>query len=202
MTRSAKKSQIRQLVADEAARLLARDECADYQGARRKAAARLGCRDHRQLPDNREIEAALLAYQRLFSAESQQQVLVALRQLALEAMQHLARFDPRLIGAVASGTATASTPLQLYLFADAPEEVVFYLEEQRIPYQQRTVRLCYAGGVVRNRPLFAFMAGAHGVELTVLPLTERADPPIDPLTGRPGLGLSLSRVRDMAAIQR
>ena len=102
--------QLRMLLAQECARLLAEEGVADFRTAKRKAALRLAVTDKGLLPDNREIEQALLDYQRLFQADSQSRRLRELREAALEAMRFLARFRPKLVGPVLSGTAGANTP--------------------------------------------------------------------------------------------
>ena len=57
--------EVREQIAQMAARLLFEDGALGFGAARRKAQERLGCGAWRDLPDNREIEAALIAYQRL-----------------------------------------------------------------------------------------------------------------------------------------
>src|SRR5690606_6689468 len=56
----------RHRLAHEAARLMAEGGMRDYHQAKLKAAQRLGILDDASLPRNREIEAALREYQRLF----------------------------------------------------------------------------------------------------------------------------------------
>ena len=79
MKTHSKRQATRLLIAHEAARMLANQESADFQSARRKAAARLGCKDQRCLPDNTEIDAALREYQQLFKSDSQPETLQQLR---------------------------------------------------------------------------------------------------------------------------
>ena len=191
---------IRQQLIQEAARLLANDESADLQSARRKAAARYHAHDRRQWPDLLEIEAALADYQRLFQAQQQPRELTRLRQTAMEAMEQLAAFAPRLTGAVLRGTATADSPLRPLLFAETPEQVQWYLQEQRIPYQLDQETLPARGQQPRRvRSLFQVWAGGGQLELLVLQPGDRATPPVDPVTGRPEQGASLSRVRELLA---
>ena len=185
----------RLLIAQEAARMLANQESWDFQSARRKAAARFGCKDQRSLPDNIEIDAALREYQQLFKSDSQPEALRQLRLLAVEAMQQLHLFSPRLTGSVLDGTADTSSPVQLYLFADTAEELALHLMEKRIPFEQGEVKLKHAAGKTKTHPLFAFQAGNTQLELILLSPADRADPPVDSQSGKPGPGASLSRAR-------
>jgi len=185
----------RLLIANEAARMLANQESADFQSARRKAAARLGCKDQRCLPDNTEIDTALRDYQQLFKSGTQPQMLQHLRRQAVEAMQRLRIFSPRLTGPVLDGTADTMSPVQLYLFADTPEELALFLMDNRIPFKQDEVRMKHAGGITKIHPLFTFQAGDTGFELILLAHVDRANPPLDIRGERPSPGVGLSRVR-------
>ncbi len=185
----------RQQVAAEAARLLARRECPDIPSARRKAARQVGCHDRRSLPDNREIEQALIAYQQLFQRDSQSRTLERLRRTAAEAMRQLQRFDPHLIGPVLSGSAGDDSPVSLQLYADTPEQVVIFLLERHIPFQQREQPLQFADGSRGQRPLLRFLAGEEAVELIVLPPGDRCNPPLDQVTAQPARGARLAQVQ-------
>ena len=187
-------STIRRLVAQEAARLLAEQACTDYQSARRKAAARIGCCDQRQLPDNREIEQALRSYQQLFQRESQPAAVDKLRRLALQAMENLREFDPHLTGEVLNGTAGPLSPVRLYLFANTPEQLALHLMSAHIPFQQRDISLSYSDGMKRCRALFEFQAGDTQIELILLPPSDHSNPPVDPLLQRPSKGASPGRL--------
>ena len=92
-------------------------------------------------------------------------------------MQQLHAFSPRLTGSVLDGTADTSSPVQLYLFADTPEELTLYLMEKRIPFEQGEVKMKHAGGQTKTHPLFAFQAGDAEFELILLSPADRANPP-------------------------
>lgn len=177
--------QTRILLAQECARLLAEEGLTDFRVAKRKAAQRLAITDLRLLPDNQEIEQALLDYQRLFQADRQPQQLQKLREAALNALRFLADFRPRLVGSVLSGTAGPNTAIQLHLFADTPEDVALFLMNQRIPFETGERRLKPGNGEPVSFPVFRFSAGDHDFDLTVFaPLAER-EAPRSPVDGRP-----------------
>jgi hypothetical protein len=174
--------------------MLADRECLDIQESRRKAAARLGCKDKQQLPDNQEIEEALREYRLIFFSDSQPAALRRLRKLALDAMRDLQPFNPHLTGPVLDGSADALNPIKLYLYVETPEEVALYLLERQIPFEERDIRLTYSRGIRKTLPLFSFQAGECGVELILLPLQDRSNPPLNPMTERPDRGAGVARV--------
>ncbi len=183
-------------VAQAAARILLESGNRDYAAAKRKAAERLGVRDRHGLPANHEIEAALAELQRIFHADSQPQTLARLRRQAVAAMELLAPFRPRLVGAVLRGTADAHSPIHLHVFADSPEAVTLFLMEREIPFEhgQRRVRLDEQRRA--ELPVCRFIAGGDRVELTVFPPEGERQPPLSPVDGRP-----MARA-DLKAVQR
>src|SRR5690554_6697019 len=123
--------QLRGAVAQEAARLMAEHGIQDYLVAKRKAAERYGVVEGALLPRNTEIEAALMAYQRLFGGARHGSRLQEQRRVALEAMQLLEQFEPRLVGPVLAGTATGHADVQLHLFSDSAEVVYMHPMDRR-----------------------------------------------------------------------
>ena len=105
--RSVRGDMMRQAIAREAARLMIEHGHEDYGVAKRKAALRFGVTELAVLPKNAEIEDALAEHQRLFGAEEHASELAGMRAAAVDAMRLLAEFEPRLVGPLLSGTATA-----------------------------------------------------------------------------------------------
>ena len=107
-------------IAAVAARLIV-EEGLDYGAANRRAVKQLGAGGRGGLPDKQEVEAAVEEYIALFCADTQPHELRALRELALQWMQRLARFKPHLGGAVWRGTATRRSDIYLQLFCEDPK---------------------------------------------------------------------------------
>jgi hypothetical protein len=193
------RQRLRALITADAVRLLAEGGVASAEAARRMAAQRHGCVDQRNWPDVSEIAAGLAERQRLFSPD-QPPHLDRLRRAALDAMSVLAAFDPRLAGDVGAGFANAYTGVTLWLYAETPEQVVFALLDRRIPWQESERRLTFGAGRREVRPVFRIGAGGVDFDLVVLRPGDHADPPRDPLSGRPQRGLSREELQ--AAVAR
>lgn len=166
-------------VAQEAARLMSEHGIRDFHHAKLKAAERLGITDMQVLPRNQEIEQALREHQRLFLADSQPQMLRQRREAAADAMQFLAAFEPRLVGAVLEGTADAHSAVCLHLFSDDPDAVSLYLREQGVPAATQTRRLRNDRDHQADYPVLLFSAGALSFDLTVLPRDALRQAPLD-----------------------
>jgi hypothetical protein len=177
--------QQRQRTCHEAARIMAEEGVRDYHAAKRRAAGRLGLPEEKNLPSNQEVETALVEYLRLFQGNRVDARARHLRAMALEAMQFLARFEPRLVGSVLSGTVTSTSAVELHLTADTPEEVGFFLADHGIPHEQYDRRLRFGGDRVETAPAFRFTADGVTIELTVLTPTAVREPPLSPVDGRP-----------------
>jgi hypothetical protein len=126
---------LRQLIAQQAARMMAEDGISDFAYAKKKAGRQLGATDNSTLPSNAEVEVELKLYNALFLSEEQPENLRELRVNALFTMQLLERFNPHLTGAVLDGTAGLMAETQIHLFADSIKEVEMYLLNQQIPFE-------------------------------------------------------------------
>lgn len=182
---SRNRHQIKALLTYECARLIAEEGVKDFRTAKRKAALRLAVTDKACLPDNMEIEQALLDHQRLFHGDRQANQLRSLREKAIKAMDLLAIFRPKLVGPVLSGTADQHSDIQLHLFADTSKDVLLFLMEQHIPLEtsERRFRLSSGGSI--SRPVFRFEAGNTCIDLTIFELLDEREAPRSPVNGQP-----------------
>jgi hypothetical protein len=176
---------LRQAVAEEAARLMAEQGIDDFLFAKRKAAERLGVVDAAILPRNTEIEAALFARRRLFSGDRHDATIAELRRSALQAMQFLADFEPRLVGPVLTGTASAHSDINLHLFSDSAESVFIRLDERGVPHEPLERRLRFERDRTVTFPALRFVAGQHTVDAVVFPLDGIRQAPCSPVDGKP-----------------
>ena len=194
---STRDRQMRQRIAQEAARLIVSEGIRDYLIAKRKAAERLGAPDTQNLPRNIEVEAELAAYQRLFQDQEQPARLKQLRQAALEAMRFFEGFEPRLTGSVLSGTAGEHSDVNLHLFSETPEAVTFFLMEQRVPFEEGQRRVRFNKDDYASYPLVRFLAGDVQIEALIMPLNGPRQAPRSPLDGKPMQRANLRRVEEL-----
>jgi hypothetical protein len=177
---------LRRALAQEAARIMAEHGIRDFFVAKRKAAERLGVMDGAAvLPKNTEIETALAEYQRLFGGESHVESLHAQRRAALSAMHYLQEFEPRLVGAVLSGTATEHSEVQLHLFADRAESVTLKLMDEGIPHEVTEKRVKMNAERVLAYPGVRFAMDDQAIEATVFPTDGIRQAPVSPVDGKP-----------------
>lgn len=125
---------LRQLIAQQAARMMAEDGISDFSYAKKKAGRQLGAIDYNTLPSNAEVEEELKLYNALYLSDEQPKNLRDLRSNALFTMQMLERFNPHLTGAVLDGTAGLLTETHIHLFADSIKDVEMFLLNQQIPF--------------------------------------------------------------------
>jgi hypothetical protein len=190
----------RERIAYEAARIIVDQGTDDFDRARRKAAERIGVLDRRQWPTNEAVKDAVLAQRRLFRGQADQDELHGLRRLALQAMEQLDRFSPRLVGGVLSGALGAGANIELFLFADRPEDVIFALLDRGIPWREAERVMRYSCGSRCTHPAFRFLAGHASVELVVLPLRALRDMPMDPVTERRQRGADRRDLEQLLAV--
>jgi hypothetical protein len=187
---------VRQLIIEEAARIILDEGVIDYGLAKRKAAERLGAGQTRNLPRNAEIDDAVHARQRLFEDHESRSELARLRSVALEAMTLLEVFQPRLVGPVLEGVVNGRDEVTLHLFADSVEEVIFHLEDRGIRWRGDERRLRGAQGYV-SYPVVAFAGPDAQVEAVVFPLKGIRQAPPSPVDGKPMRRAGIREVREL-----
>jgi hypothetical protein len=176
---------LRHALAREAARIMAEQGIGDFLQAKRKAADRLGVHDNAVLPKNTEIEIALREYQRLFGGGSHGDTLKNQRRAALQAMNLLNEFEPRLVGPVLTGTATDHSDINLHLFADRAESVAIRLMEIGVRHEVYERRVKMDAERSRSFPAMRFEASGRVVDATVFPVDGIRQSPYSPVDGRP-----------------
>lgn len=182
---------LRQLVAQQAARMMAEDGIADYAFAKRKAARQLGMTDAKCLPGNAEIESALRIHQEIYHAEDHAAALHRLRADALATMRLLERFDPQLTGPVLDGTAGRHAETDIHLFADSDKEVEIFLLNNKISYQT-SEKSYHHGGERRKVPVFTLEGPSGPIRLIIFSPEDARTPP------RNAVGGAVSRARPVA----
>lgn len=127
-------SDLRQEIAQSAARLMFEEGISDYARAKRKAVKLLGIQQDAPLPTNAEIDSALREYHALYADEADAAHLKDLRQAAFHTMQLLQKFNPYLTGSVMDGTAGPYAETDIHVFAESAKELEIFLLNQNIPY--------------------------------------------------------------------
>jgi hypothetical protein len=120
-------------IAATAARLVV-EEGMEYGPAKRQAVKQLGLPGRAPLPDNDQVEEAVIEYIDLFCADTQPAELRALRELAVVWMARLAEFRPHLTGAVWRGTATRLNDIHLNLYCDDSKSAEITLIGKGVDY--------------------------------------------------------------------
>ncbi len=178
---------IREEIAQEAARLMFEEGVKEYRHAKRKAARRFG--RHKadslgsHLPSNAEVHAELVQLIELYEGEVLPERLLHLRLLALKYLELFAPFRPLLVGSVLKGAVRAASDIDLHLFADDPEEVETFLNQQAIPYTQETVTVQHGNRFI-DYPHIYLEEDETVVECTIYPPEERRHPPKSSITGK------------------
>jgi hypothetical protein len=175
----------RQVIAQEAARIIVNHGVRDYRVAKQKAADRLGVTGRGSLPGNAEVEAAVAEHLQIFGGEAHDDRLRLMRVAALSAMELLASFTPRLVGPVLAGTADENSVVNLHVFADSPEFVAMELEQIGVGYRPYERRLKSRRDQVEPYSGFEFNHGNHAIQATVFPIDGIRQAPMSPIDGKP-----------------
>lgn len=175
----------RQMLAQEAARIIVDQGIQDFRLAKTKAAERLGMMDRGSLPGNSEIQQAVGEHLKLFGGDEHFNLLRALRRAALSAMEILSPFSPRLVGPVLNGTAADNSAVNLHVFSDTPELIAMRLDESRLAYRPYERRLKSRRDRAETYAGYRFHHDDSSIEATVFPVDGMRQAPISPVDGRP-----------------
>jgi hypothetical protein len=194
----ARRRAMRQRIAAEAARQMATRGVHDAREAIRRAAHALGESGEQAWPTHEDVLLALREYQRLFLSGTQPAALLKLREAAVEAMDFLARFEPRLYGAVLDGSADAGSPVRLQVFCEDPEAFAHFLVDQGWPAQPFDLRLPLRRERTEKFLAWRFSAGGVPFEIVALPPDLLRQAPLGP-DGRPMARANVAAVRALLA---
>jgi len=195
--RTGESERARQVVAQEAARLIVDHGIRDYRAAKQKAAERLGVVGRGSLPGNTEIEAAVSDHLQIFGGESHDDLLRLMRTAALSAMELLSEFSPRLVGPVLAGTADQNSSVNLHVFADSPEVVAMEIGDMGIQFRPYERRLKTRHRKVEAYAGFEFDHQNEMVQATVFPVDGIRQAPMSPIDGKPMKRADKDAVQDL-----
>jgi len=183
--RNSETERARQMLAQEAARIIVDHGIRDYRVAKQKASERLGILGRGALPGNAEIETAVAEHLQIFGGEAHADHLRLLRVAALSAMEILAEFTPRLVGPVLTGTADHNSAVNLHVFADSPEVVAMELSQIGVGYRSYERRLKSRRGQIETYAGFEFRHTHTDIQATVFPVDGIRQAPMSPIDGKP-----------------
>ncbi|MDP3278575.1 MAG: nucleotide-binding enzyme [Deltaproteobacteria bacterium] len=189
---------VRALVTLEAARVMYEEGVKQYFTAKRIAARRvLGHREARQshyrpseLPSNGEIREALLALADLAEGSSRGRLLFVMRVRALEAMEAMSAFAPRLIGSVATGHIRRGSDIDIQLFTDDPDGPE--LRARELGWDATPERVSIRKGGEIREYLHLHVVDQFAIEFTVYPAHDVRERPRSSTDGKPIARKSIS----------
>jgi hypothetical protein len=194
---------LRAAIAQLAAQIMYGEDVKQYFTAKRLAAKRLLGRGnakaihHRpqDLPSNGEIKEALLELVTEIEGNVRTRRLFAMRVVALEAMEALAPFSPRLIGSVATGHVRSGSDIDLHVFAWDAADVESHVRGLGWTYETQRVSILKHGKVMEFTHLL--VADVFPVELTVYAPNERSHRPRSSTDGKPIVRVRAATLRKL-----
>lgn len=197
--------QLRLSIAREAARLMYEEDVKQYFTAKRLASRRVCGRvggkqirfRPRDLPSNGEIREHLLELAELAEGSRRGQRLFAMRITALEALEALAPFEPRLIGSVSTGHVRRGSDIDLHVFTDDEDALFDHLKRLRWTFETERVTILKFGKI--REYLHVHVADLFAIELTVYARRELRFRPRSSTDGKPIDRLNRKRLMDLLA---
>ncbi len=194
---------LRAAIAQLAAQIMYGEEVKQYFTAKRLAAKRLLGQVNakavryrpRDLPSNGEIKEALLELVSEIEGDGRTRRLFAMRVAALEAMDALEPFAPRLIGSVATGHVRGGSDVDLHVFAWDAADVEAHVKALRWTYEVQRVHIMKQGKAMSFTHVL--VADVFPLELTVYAPNELSHRPRSSTDGKPIVRLRAATLRKL-----
>ena len=165
-----KRNNLRVLITREAARLMYEDGIDQYLDAKRKAAKRILGRSTKDLPSNGEISEQLHQLAKFQQGDQHEETLFNMRLLAMDTMEQLNEFNPRLIGSVSTGRVRKGSDIDLHMFTDSIELIQHTIEEIGWNYEVKQVFIEKNGRPMEFNHIYLDLE--FPVELSIYPVNE------------------------------
>ena len=172
---NAKVDRLRQVLADETAKIITIEGIKDFHRAKIKASERLGNSQHGSLPSNFEIKQAIHSFQNTF-LPGYRNIIIAQRQAALEIMQLLHLYRPYLAGSVLEGISGINHPISIHVSCDTVESVIDTICNNNIEIETTECRLKLNNKFV-YLPTISFVYKNFEVEVLVFSLRQQYQHP-------------------------
>jgi len=167
----------------------------DFQHAKRKASSRLSIRENFLLPSNREIELSLQERLRVFTRTTTLLNLDQYRQAAIEIMEFLSPFRPRIVGTILKNYVTPSASISLHLFAQTPEEVMQFLTDHQISFRSADKRFRLDKDRIEYIPVLQLNFEDIPVDGAIFPPKGLRQAPLSPVDGNPMKRANIEQLR-------
>ena len=192
---------LRVALAQLAAQIMYGEGVKQYLIAKRLAARRLLGRIEgkaaryrtKDLPSNGEIKQALLELVSEIEGDGRVQRLFAMRIVALEAMECLAPFTPRLMGSVATGHVRSGSDIDIHVFAWHSADVESHVGALGWVHDVNRVSILKHGRIMNFAHIL--VPDVFPIEMTVYPPNELRNRPRSSTDGKPILRLGDGALR-------
>ena len=191
--RKSRRRLLRDLVAFEAAKLLYNGEYKEYIDAKRAAAESLKTSI---LPSNHEVALKILEYALEVEGEDYWRRLRELREEALEVMENLSEFNPRLVGSVWRGIIKPRSDIDIEVDSEDLEGVKRKIDESG--YEILGVEGINVPEPLRHGSLWRIKVRSgrgHEIEIILKEHSSYLNPPRCDIFGDPKKGLNISELR-------
>ena len=185
---------LRRKVAREAALLLYTMQEKEFKQAKERAAKILGLRI---MPTNLEVAEELDSIADEYEGPERKERLIRMRREALEIMEILKEFNPRLIGSVWRGTANKNSDIDIVVFSQNEDSVIDVLSGKgfKITRVERTSAIKNGSGEALH--VYVSFPSGDEAEVTVKGLEDMHREERCEIYGDQKKGLSLDQLREV-----
>ena len=177
--------QLKDMIAQEAAKIIAEKGIQQFGQAKFKAAENLNAMDNGCLPSNSDIEKKLIEYYQLFQTDVHLDHILSLRKIALDIMHIFDNYQIYLVGPVANGTANVASAINFHIASEDESEIIQTLIENDLTYKPYDRKIKFNEKTMKQVNGIKIIHKNTDIELTIFNHKEIRHVPLSKIDNRP-----------------
>ena len=189
--------QLKDMIAQEAAKIIAEKGIQQFGQAKFKAAENLNAMNYGCLPSNSDVEKKIVEYYQLFQADIDFDHIQSLRKIAYDIMHMFNNYLIYLVGPVANGTASVSSAINFHIASEDESEIIQTLIENDLTHKPYDRKIKFNEKMIRRVNGIKTIYKNIDVELTVFNYKEIRHAPLSKIDNKPMKRIKIKLLQEM-----
>ena len=189
--------QLKDMIAQEAAKIIAEKGIQQFGQAKFKAAENLNAMDNGCLPSNSDIEKKLIEYYQLFQTDVHLDHIKSLRKIALDIMHIFDNYQIYLVGPVANGTANVSSAINFHIASEDESEIIQTLTKNDLTHKPYDRKIKFNEKTIKQVNGIKTIYKNTDIELTIFNHKEIRLAPLSKIDNKPMKRIKIKLLQEM-----
>ena len=189
--------QLKDMIAQEAAKIIAEKGIQQFGQAKFKAAENLNAMDNGCLPSNSDIEKKLIEYYQLFQADVDFDHILYLRKIAFDVMHIFDNYLIYLVGPVANGSASFSSAINFHIASEDESEIIQTLTKNDLTHKPYDRKIKFNEKTIKQVNGIKTIYKNTDIELTIFNHKEIRHAPLSKIDNKPMKRIKIKLLQEM-----